>query len=296
MDDRAIWDLILNTWSALGAHYESVLERYSLEIGLPSRGWSILLAVLSFEPESTTPAHLMVRGPYTSSETYLEQLVAVTEKGLVTEVSKGQFRLTSTGREWTNNLVTDVRSVMAAVDPLPRVDSNRLSDLLEKLVASCLDNPPPPDTWSIRLSRKLMPEKDSPQPFIEQAFSCLAAYRDDSHLAAWRQSGLPATALETLTYLWRSQVHSVDNILEQLSHRGHPDQVYIDALKELRTRGLIEGSDGDLRITVDGRFFRDQVEAGTDKYFYAPWKCLNKLERQKMTHLLNRMLGGLRVS
>jgi len=295
MDDQAIWDLNLKTWSALGSHYEPVLNRYSTESGLPGRGWNILLAVLSFEPESTTPAHLLVRGPYTSVEHYLQQLELMAERELLTEVSPGEFRFTSTGREWTNNLISDVRTAMAEVDPLPKSEGNRLSDLLEKIVASCLDNPPPPDTWSIRLSYKLMPDKNPPMPYIEQAFSCLAAFRDDSHLSAWQKSGLSATALETLTYIWQNTVHSLTNIYDQLSHRGHSDQVYIDALGELRSRGLITGSNNALQITTDGQVFRDQVEAETNHNFFAPWVCFSQEEREEIIYLLNHLWGGLKT-
>ena len=141
-----------------------------------------------------------------------------------------------------------------------------------------------------------MPGKYPPLPHIEQAFSCLAAYRDDSHLSAWQKSGLPATSLEVLTFLWRDQVHSFDDINESLSHRGHPEQVYFDALRELRTRGLIDGSNSNLIITPDGQTFRGQVEADTNHFFFTPWKCSSDNDRQELIHLLNILWDGLQVS
>ncbi|MFU8772881.1 MAG: helix-turn-helix domain-containing protein [Anaerolineales bacterium] len=235
----------------------------------------------------------MVRSPYTAVEHYLEQLRALTEIGLLNEISDGEFRFTAKGREWTNKLIRDVRNVMSEVDPLSKNDGVKLSELLQKMVESCLNNPPPPDTWSIQLSHKLMPEKEPSLPLIEQAFSCLAAYRDDSHLAAWQQSGLSATSLETLTLIWSERVHSLNEIVDLLSHRGHPYQVYVDALKELLSNKLIEGSIDDLKLSSVGKSFRDKVEEDTDRFFFAPWSCLTESDRKELEFLLNKLRGGL---
>jgi ribosomal protein S19E (S16A) len=293
MDDRAIWELILKTWSALGSHYEPVLERLSVERGLSGRSWGILWAVLYFDPEPTTPAHFLVRSPYTAVEHFHLQLRSLAEKGLLNELSQGEFSFTPTGREWTDNLITEVRAAMVEVDPLPKTSGKKLSNVLEKLVQNCLETPPPPDTWSIRLSFKLMPEKDAPLPFIEQAITCLAAYRDDAHLAAWQQSGLSATALEVLSLIWRDQVLSLEKIVELLSHRGHPHQVYMDAVNELSNSNLIDGLMSELRLTPDGQSLRDKIEHDTDQFFFAPWTCLSDSNRQDLDRILNRLWKGL---
>jgi len=131
-------------------------------------------------------------------------------------------------------------------------------------------------------------------PYIEQAISCLVGYRDDAHLAAWQPSGLSATALETLTFLWRGEADSLDTVCERLAHRGHPRRVYAEALAELRERGFIEGSEDAPRLTEAGRAFRDRVEADTDRYFFAPWVCLDDAEKVELADLLTRLRDGLR--
>ena len=138
-----------------------------------------------------------------------------------------------------------------------------------------------------------MPAPTPPLPYIEQAISCLAGYRDDAHLAAWQPSGLSATALETLTFLWRGEADSLDTVCERLAHRGHPRQVYAEAQAELRERGFIEGPDNAPRLAEAGRTFRDQVEADTDRYFFTPWACLNDAERAELADLLIRLRDGL---
>ena len=302
MNDHRLWNLTLEALAAIRTHYEPVAGRIAAESGLDGRTWGLLLAALTFEPETTSPARLLVRGPYTATDAYLTRLIAAAEKGYLVGVDLGEFLPTDAGRVETQRFVEELRAAMAEADPLPEADSERLINLLDRLVQACLDTPPPPDTlrrrsgqaWCISLSHELMPEASPPLPYIEQAISCLAAYRDDAHLAAWQPSGLSATALETLTFLWRGETDSLDALCEQLAHRGHPRQVYAQALAELRERGLIEGPDGAPHVTEAGQSFRDQVEADTDRYFFAPWTCLDDAEKAELTDLLTRLRDGLK--
>lgn len=132
-------------------------------------------------------------------------------------------------------------------------------------------------------------------PYIEQAISCLSAYRDDSHLAAWRFTKLSATALETLSYLWRNEAGSLDEICEKLTSRGHPRQTYERALADLRERDFIDGPDTRLQVTNRGRLFRNEMEEDTNRFFFAPWKVLSFLEKTDMAGLLIRMKQGLQT-
>jgi hypothetical protein len=294
MDAFRIWKIIEEAWIGLTERFEPLVEKRCLEAGIESRLWGLLLAVYTFEPDDTTPAHLLVRSPYTAAEAYLKRLDKATKMGFLSEVEPGRFRMTEGGRALTFEIADVARQVMAHSDPLLPVDSGGLAILLDRLVQSCLNTPPPPDTWSIRLSFKLMPRLNPPMPFIEQAFSCLAAYREDSHLAAWQQSGLSAMALETLTLLWRGEVSSVDDLCRKLEHRGHPCDVYANVLVELRERGLITGPEKAPWVTGTGRVFRNDIEEKTDELFFVPWKCLNAEEMTELFDLVSRLRGGLK--
>jgi hypothetical protein len=122
------------------------------------------------------------------------------------------------------------------------------------------------------------------------------AWRPTATTPTWPPSGLSATALETLTFLWRGEADSLDVLCERLAHRGHPRQMYAQALAELRERGLIEEPDSAPRVTEAGRSFRDQVEADTDRYFFAPWACLDDAEKAGLADLLPHLRDGLRES
>ena len=287
MDDRSLWKLMRESWIKLQARFDPAINLLVSESGLSIREWMMLISTLTFEPEDTTPSHLMVRGPYTSSEQYLMWLENAADKGYLQIISTGRFRLTPEGRKVTLDFIKVARDAMVSADPMPLSDSQTLADLLDRLVQSCLETPPPPNTWSISLSNKLMPTFDPPMPFIEQAISCLSAYRDDAHLVSWRSSSLSATALESLTLIWRGQVNTLDELMGKLSFRGHSKRVYIDALAELRARSYISGVLSVLRITEDGKLFRDQVEAKTDQYFFSPWSYMTQSEKDWMADKFN---------
>jgi hypothetical protein len=146
MNDQLLWNSTREAWSALAPHYEPVIHKLNEETGLQSQAWGLLLAALTFEPEQTTPAHLMIRVPYTSAEKYLDRLRAIARQELMEEVEAGKFILTANGRSETIRFIEEVRAAMSAADPLSYADSMRLAILLDHLVSACRDTPPPPDT------------------------------------------------------------------------------------------------------------------------------------------------------
>lgn len=293
MEDKEIWALIRQTWSALGPHYQPVIESIVEQSDLDVRVWNVLLAAFAIDPEEISPAYLMVRSPYTSADHYLGRLEAATIAGYLTEAAQGKFRLSDRGRGEVEGFMRAARQAMADADPLSEHKSLRLASLLARLVENCLQSPPPPNKWSLKRSYALMPALEPCLPHIEQSFTCLAAYRNDSHLGAWRESGLTATALEALTLLWRDEARSLDEIVERLEHRGHPRQIYSDALLELRDRAYIRGDRDDLSLTDQGQEFRQQVEQETNHYFYAPWDCLEPSEKIELGKLLHQLQEGL---
>ena len=194
------------------------------------------------------------------------------------------------------DLVQSAREMMANVNlQYTPEESRRLAQYMDRLVQASLYAPAPPDPWSIRLAYKLMPEHNPVLPFIEQSFTCLAAYRADAHLASWGRTGMSATALETLTLLWRGEANSFDSLCDQLDYRGHDCQVYIGVLQELRELGYVEGADDNIWITATGRVFRSGVEIDTEQYFYKPWTSLTEEERDELGTLVRRMNEELAI-
>lgn len=286
MDDPTLWNLMRDTWMKIEEKFDPVINQFVESSKLSMREWMLLLAALTFEPEDTTPSHLMVRGPYTSSERYLEGLENAANLAYLERVGEGRYRLTSYGKDEVYEFIRVARDAMIDNSRAPAGNLSVLATRLERLISGCLETPPPPDTWSIMLSYKLMPSLEPPLPFIEQAISCLSAYRDDAHLASWCSSGLSASAMEILTLAWRGQVETLNEITQKLSFRGHPDEVYLAGILELKDNGYLTGTRNHLQITDEGNRYREQVEEITDQYFFHPWDCLSVDEKAEMAEIL----------
>lgn len=287
MENLTLWQLINETWHRMAKQFEPVIENEAQKIGIDLRVWGLLLAVMTFRPDNTTPAHLMVRSPYTAVESFLSRLNEAKDLGLLEELEAGKFRLTAKGEQVTSRLISVGRRKMDEMDKLAEDESTQLVVFFRRLVKNCISTPHPPDTWSIRHSCKLLPSEKPPMPYIEQSMTALAAYRDDSHLAAWRHTGLSAAALETLTLFWHGEVTSVDTLCEKLEHRGHACKVYQKSTHDLKARGYLKGPHDNLRMTETGRFFRNRVEDDTNNLFFSPWYCLDEADKSRMADLLN---------
>jgi len=291
--DLALWTLARQTAKATVPIYQPAFEQFQASRKIDDWTIGILMAALSFEPQPISPALLSIRGPYTSAEAYLNKLKSAAEADFLIEIDPGKFHLTAQGRLDIQNLMDQGRTLMAEADPLAPDESQQLAALLDHLVRACLDGTPPPGKWCVRHAWKLMPQPEPPLPYTEQALSCLSAYRDDAHLAAWLASGLSAVALETLTCLWRAEVDSSEAINQKLGYRGHPKAVYSNALVQLRKLELIAGADHSLRLTVHGKAVRDQIEKTTDEYFFKPWSSLNEGQKAELANLLQHLNGLL---
>jgi hypothetical protein len=293
-ENQVLWKGMQQTQEAIFSTYQQIFSDFIHGNGLADHTIGILLAALTLEPGTISPERLQVRGPYTAAQTYMMRLHAAAEKGFLSEPEPGEFRLSRRGRMTVQKLISDGRKAMISADPLLVEESCRLAQLLGRLVQACLFTPPPPDTWSIRLSYQLMPAETPPLPYIEQSLSCLQAYRDDAHLAAWQPGGLSAPAMEALTLIWRGEAGSLVGLYNRLAVRGFELHDYQAALGELRRRDLVEGRDTALRLTPLGSSFRDQVEHDTDLYYFKPWDCLATVDKKELACLLSTLRGGLR--
>ena len=293
LDNRSLWRQATAAGAALSACLSPTLRHYSSETGLSGWTWFMLLRVYSFAPKAVTVDGFRKYGTYSGDERFQPHFTEGVEQGYLQQEKGDSYRLTEFGQAAVAQFITDLRAVMVAYDPLSAEDGEQLAELLDRLVQTSRDTLPPDSLKSIELSYTLMPDRTPPLPYSEQAISCLAAYRDDVHVAAWRPSGLSGPAVEALTLLWRGQADSLESLQQRLLRRGHPPQVYPDVLVELRGRGFIDGADDALLVTEAGRVYRQQVEDETDRYFFLPWSCLNPDEKRLLSDLLTCLREGL---
>lgn len=284
--NKAVWEELNVVWQKIKSVYRPAISSDLSENKISLSDWGLLLAVLKFEPEETTPGHLMIRNPFTAAEVYRERLEELTSVEYLSKTQAGKFVLSSDGRKLTERLIIKARDAMDGINLNPDEMVEMIQKSLNRLLQASLEAPSPPNNWSIGLSYKLMPPDDQPIPYIEQSITCVAAYYDDSYLAAWRKSRLSATALDTLTLFWRGEANSYDSLCDRLTRRGHSCDVYAGIVDDLRTLEYVKGSNNDLWITPTGRLVRNQIEDDTENYFYNPWKVLEDEERTRLFRLL----------
>lgn len=296
MEVDNLWGLARGAMEAIFFHYQPVFERFSSKSGLDLRNINQLILAFAVDPETITADRLLQRNPYNSLTVYRARLMEVRDKGYLAEETPGEYRLTALGRDETDRLILESRAVMSERDPLPPWDSKALAGLLDRLVVACQNTSLPMGKPSFRLSHALMPAQTPPLPYSEQALTCLEAFYDDAHVAAWREAGLSAIEVDVLTNLWRGWADSFDSLVQRLAGRGHDPQDIAQTLADLRSRGLVDGAGEVSYITEAGKALREQIEATTLQHTHTPWDCLDENDRQKTGHLLAVLTDGLRMS
>ncbi len=297
MDNLNLWPTMDEAAHALGAHYGPAMDKVAKQNGLEPSEYGVLIAALTIDPHPVAAWKLRVRGPYTAVGRYDERLHKAARLGYLRAPHEGEYRLTDLGRQTVRHIVDAAYRAMARLTPMPATELDRLATLLHRLVDASLAAPEPPGKWSLNLSRRLDPGvKANVMVKVDQSLSDLNAYRDDSHLAAWKLHDLSAVAWEALTYVWRGSAHTPDELSQKLAHRGHPSEDYAQALADLAAHGLVKedaGGSGAYETTRRGQTLRQKAEEQTDRYFYAPWKVLSSGETDDLCALLKQLRAGL---
>ena len=290
-----LWPLAREAYDALGDVYGPVMARTATEqCGIPAGsyfGW--MLVEPGVAPVPISAESLALRGPYTAMSLNAERLAESARLGLLTPAGPGEYYLTEAGLAATQRIFGAAYAAMAPLHPLPEAGLQRLAGLLQRLVEAVQAAPEPPGKWSFRLSRRIDPGQYTPAlVWIDQYLSDLNAYRDDAHLAAWRPYNISGATWEAFTRLWRG-ARTLDDVCEQLAFRGHARTTYAAALIDLVVRGWLEADSDGYRVTAAGLAVRQEAEAATDRYFYAPWRSLSDPELDELCALLAGVRDGL---
>jgi DNA-binding MarR family transcriptional regulator len=279
---------------ALGARYEPAMDKAAKQAGLGPTEYGVLMTALTLDPTSVASWRLRVRGPYTAAGRYEERLRKAAQLGYLKATREGEYRLTELGRRTVRNIMDAAYKAMSRLAPMASADLDRLALLSRRIVDASEAAPEPPGKWSIHLSRRLDPGEGAHVVVrIDHSLSDLNAYRDDSHLAAWRSYDLSGAAWEALTNIWRDEAKSLDALVQSLERRGHSREDYAEALNDLVQRGLITEGSAAYRVTKQGQKLRQEAEDKTDEYFYAPWQRLSSREITDLRRLLRQLRDGL---
>ena len=289
-----LWDVALDVQLALGATYRPANESINQETGLEQFVWNQLLTALSYEPEAISTAQLRKRNPYSAPSLSDQRLEALRARGWLEAQPPAEFRLSESGRAQAQSILRTLRGHHATIQPLPASEMDAIEELLSRMVTAADSAATPPGTWCLTRARRLSPPDGAAQTTkVDYYLSCLNAFRDDSHLAAWQAHEVTGEEWELFTSIWRGERKTLEELSTELAFRGQASEVYQAALNHLAVRGWVAESDGAYSLTADGKTLRDQVESTTDQFFAEAESALTEPQAQELSALLAKLLAAL---
>jgi hypothetical protein len=224
------------------------------------------------------------------------RFASAAQQGYLTVNDKGEYRPSDSGLEILKKIGCAVDASADHLDPMPKEGVQKLVDYLTRLAGASFIMPEPPAKWLISYKRRNMRpvEGSCLLRYVIYYYDQLAAYRDDMYVATWGAHGVEGHAWEVLDFLSRGDAVAFADLHSKLSRRGVTEKVHAGDVRELAVRGWVEEDLGKVQITSAGKQVRAEVEAETERLFFAPWSCLNESELEELSSLAGQLRDGLK--
>jgi predicted transcriptional regulator len=302
IDKKELWSLAEETTRAFSPFYWEAMRRAIEDTGAPDSWFGLSLARGS-DPAPITVRRIHALYPYGASKRFAEMLEGLTKLELLERVGDGAYRLTDLGRKGIEDVFGAAHQGLKSCEPLPADEMDRLNSLLRRVVDATLDSPEPDEKWAITYSRWTDPgEGASGAAKSDQYLTDLGRFRDDAHLAAWQPYDVSGHAWEALTFVWRGDASTAEELARRLQpFRDYTVEDYRRALQVLADRGWVIEDAGVYQLTEEGRRIREAAEDETDRLFFAGWSVLSDEELGQLQDLLAQanekllLAGGLRI-
>ncbi|MEJ2757867.1 MAG: hypothetical protein P8046_05220 [Anaerolineales bacterium] len=131
--------------------------------------------------------------------------------------------------------------------------------------------------------------------WVRRHLITLGAYRDDSHIAAWKPYELPGHVWETFTFVWQDEAHTPAELAEKLPFRGYTEEDYTQALAQLVERGWLEAAGDRYTLTEEGRKQRQLAEDKTNENYQAAFAVLSEAELKEVISLLEALTEEITI-
>ena len=248
-----------------------------------------LVTRFRFFPASVTPNDFLSLGPYTSVSKYQRALGTLTEKMLVERPGAGRYRLTDAGRKSIGDTYSDYFARVARLSYLPDDDVEALYRLADRTYLRALRQSDVPVTL-MSAAHSVLPDIDSTWVQLERRMVGLAIYRDDSHIAAWREAGYTGPRIELSTALFRAENGLTYDELRAAAARLD-DQDFLSALSALHSGGEATQRGERYRLTPAGHGVRQAIKDATDRNYARPFVALGE-DLDYMIELLDRLIAA----
>ena len=257
---------------------------------------SFLQVGYGFAPEPITPESYIARGPYGKPEMYQQEMDGAVERGWLDQVGEGQYTLSEKGKELVERFFTMGNTQFAELPTLSDSETERLVELLQKLVNKADTLPEGFQKPTFIIGKKLEPSTDAPLMLrLRRYLVDMAYFREDVHIAAWQPYSVNGQVWETLTLVWREEAGTATELAEQLSeYRNYDEASYAAVLKDLTSMGWITQENGKYVASDEGKRIRQEGEDRTDEYYGAPFEVFSDSEKDELKSLMEKMAEVLK--
>lgn len=296
MNLNSTWSALEGSYDMLGDYGYPAMDKTATEMGLEPDFFSWLVAVWLFGAETFSAADYMRMFPYGQARENEEGFVSAAQKGYLVSDGSGRYTRSQKGMDVAQKIWRVAGDSLANLKPISDEHQQRLMEYLGRLVNASLAAPEPPSHFF--LSHKYQNYSrygtESPLEDFIVRFGSLSAFRDDMYIACWSAHGVQGHVWETLDKLVQNDELTFDDLFDKVKRRVPARELLAENILELARRGWADDASGRIQITASGKQVRAEVEAETERLFFAPWACLNESELDELASLASQLRDGLK--
>ncbi|MBE7436595.1 MAG: hypothetical protein HS100_21950 [Anaerolineales bacterium] len=296
MNLNPTWSALEEIYDILGGYGYPAIDKTAEEMGLEPDFFTWLVAVWLFGAETFTVADFMRMFPYGQPRENEESFTAAAQKGYLISNGNSGYVRAQKGMEIAQKLWRAAGDSLASLKPISDKDEQRLMEYLGRLVNASLAAPEPPSHFYLSHKHENYSRYGTKSPledFIVR-FGALSAFRDDMYITSWSAHGVQGHVWETLDKLTQNDALTFDDLFEKAKRRVPTRELLAENIMELARRGWADDASGKIQITSAGKQARAEVEAETERLFFAPWACLNESELEELSTLASQLRDRLR--
>jgi len=297
MNLKSIWSTLEESSEILGDKYAyPAADKAAKELALPANfyNWVTTIWLLGTKPFTIT--QVMRHFPYGLAQATKERFDSAVQEGYLDSDGQGIYRATESGRTAAFRLIQMGNDAMATLTPIPKESLQMLGDLLARISDTAFHSPEPPPHVLIKAKQDLYQRTGTfalLEGFVAHSLM-LEGHRDDCYFATWSAHGVEGHAWDVLDLLSQNDELTFDELHDKLSRRGVTREVHAEDVQELARRWWVDDASGKIQITSAGKQVRAEVEAETERLFFAPWACLNKSELEELSSLADQLRDELK--
>ncbi len=294
MSPQAYYRLFQQLMEAFAPHYREAVGQVMKETGLKEH-WFAVFAAHALAPEPLVRDFFVALEPRDNPERRLRALQQAAAADFLATEDRKAYTLTDSGRKAMTRFFDAAQEALAAIQPLPESDLDRLGALLNRISAATARARKPSHKPHFELIHQVAPDPEAPTVVqIEHVLTELVMYREDVHIAGRAAMKVSAPAGEALDVIGRGEADSVAALTAALGERrGYGEADYATAVATLVEKGWVSQTDDVLVVTAEGQAALEEAAALTDRLYVTGWKNLKKAEVTALDKLLARLLEDL---